>query len=58
MVMNVIFQIKHLKSKGMQEKEIKHECSVRIENSVPQQSLVMQNSDPWDGIFFPHLTPM
>ena len=48
-VMNATFKIKHSKSKGMQEKE---------SNMCVRQSLVMSNSDPRDGIFNPHLTPM
>ena len=55
MVMNATFKIKHWKSKRYARKSIKHECSVRIENSAPQdpvwQNLVMPHSDRRDGIF-------
>ena len=33
-VLNATFKVKHLESKGLQEKK-SNECSVRIENSVP-----------------------
>ena len=103
-VLIAIFERKHSKLKCMQEQKIKHECLVRIENSVPRdhcfsslnaifkrkhsKSRGMQekesntssvcteipslgttilhysakprdaNSDPRDGTFYPHLTPM
>ena len=64
-VINVFYKLKHSKSKGMQEKE--SNMSVRCGKKIPSlaslfgitlQSLVMPNSDPRDGIFYPHLTPM
>ena len=63
---NVTFTLllkKTFKIESYARKRIKHECLVRIENSVPRYHcfaslLVMPNSDPQDGIFYPHLTPM
>ena len=55
MVMNAAFKIKHWKSRDMQEKE---SIRTRIESSVPRDPVWHHsaNSDPWDRIFYPHLT--
>ena len=64
-VMIATFKIKHLKSKGMLEKnQIRRFSADRkfcLSGSlfcITQQSLVMPNSDPHDRIFNLHLTAM
>ena len=52
--LNATFKIKHLKWTGMQEKE--SNMSVRCGWKIP--SLVVPNSDPRDGIFYMHISPM
>ena len=65
MVSFATFKTTHWKSKGMQEKESNQvfgtDRKFRPRGSlfgITRQSFVLPNTDPGDGIFYPHRTRM